>query len=307
MPRNSFSVKSDIKNAFGIIPVHANEHSKLLFCYKDQYYFCETLPQGAASSCRIFEQFATALQHIVKFHINKCQILHYLDDFLFIASTEQLCMEYLNVFKNICVDIDVPLSPGKTIKPSTSTVILGIELNAQLQCAKLPREKIVSYGVDIKEILNKRTVTKRTLQSIIGKLSFASAVVPGRPFLRRLVNLLPQAKEQHHYITLKQEVKLDLTTWLFFLQQYNGVTFFRSLNIIDSSTINMCSDASHIGFGATFGLNWIQCKYPEHWKTHHISLLELYPVYVMLVIFGHFLKKIDLYNFGVITLVSATF
>ena len=139
--------------------------------------------------------------------------------------------------------------------------------------------------------MEKRTITKRTLQSIIGKLSFASAVIPARPFLRRLINLLPQMKEQHHYIRLNREVKLDLATWYTFLKQYNGITFFRSLHIIDSSTLSMCSNASHIGFEATFHSNWIQSTYPEQWKTYHITLLELYPVYVMLVIFGHTLTN----------------
>ena len=113
----------------------------------------------------------------------------------------------------------------KTTEPSTSTIFLGIELNTRLQCAKLPIEKITSYSINIKDVMEKRTITKRTLQSIIGKLSFASAVIPARPFLRRLINLLPQVKEQHHYITLDREVKLDLATWYTFLKQYNGITF----------------------------------------------------------------------------------
>ena len=55
MPKNSYSAKSVIKNAFGIIPVHEDDYSKLVFSYKSRYYFCKTLPQGAGSSCRIFE------------------------------------------------------------------------------------------------------------------------------------------------------------------------------------------------------------------------------------------------------------
>ena len=112
----------------------------------------------------------------------------------------------------------------KISEPSTSTICLGIELNTRLQCAKLPIEKITSYSINIKDVMGKRTrpITKRTLQSIIGKLSFASAVIPARPFLRSLINLLPQVKEQHHYITLNREVKLDLATWYTFLKQYNG-------------------------------------------------------------------------------------
>ena len=155
------------------------------------------------------------------------------------------------------MDIGIPSSIEKTTEPSTSTIFRGIELNTRLQCAKLPIEKITPYSINIKDLMGKRTITERALQSIIVKLSFASAFIPARPFFR-LINLLPQVKEQHHYITLNREVKLDLATWYTFLKQYNGITFFRSLNIIDSSTLNMCSDATHIGFGATFRSNCIQ-------------------------------------------------
>ena len=53
----------------------------------------------------------------------------------------------------------------------------------------------------------------------------------------------------------------------------------------------MCSDASKFGFGATFKELWIQCKYPGNWSTNDITVLELFPMYVMLSLFGHGIKN----------------
>lgn len=285
IPLCSYSAKSDIKNAFGIIPIHPSDQMKLGFVYNKQYYYSRTLPQGAASSCRIFEMFATALQHIVTHHANNIKMLHYLDDFLFIGDTKSVCQTYLDIFHHICKTIGIPLSPEKTTLPSTNTIFLGIELDSSLQCARLPQDKLISYSSDVQSVLNKRTITKRSLQSIIGKLNFATSVVPGRAFMRRLINLLPLVSKPHHYINLSVGSKLDLQMWFSFLQSYNGITFFRAISY-NSHSLSMASDACKIGFGATFRTQWIQASYPVSWQSYNIAILELYPIYVMLKMFS---------------------
>ena len=145
MPKGSYSAKSDIQDAFKIIPVQPIDQAKLGFNFNDNYYFDRTLPQGCSSSCYTFKLFSTALNHIVKFHIPGCEIIHYLDDFLIIASTESLCATYLDTFTHLCKDIGVPISTSKTTKPSRSTIFLGVELNTIAQCARLPRDKLTQY------------------------------------------------------------------------------------------------------------------------------------------------------------------
>lgn len=244
------------------------------------------MAQGSSSSCYNFELFSTALNHIMHYHMPGCTILHYLDDFLLIATNVDLCRKYLDIFKHISHDIGVPLSKSKTTLPSTNTIFLGIELDTVNRCARLPRDKLEEYTNNLELIVTKRSITKRNLQSLIGQLNFASSVVPARAFLRRLIDLLPHGKLPGHYINLTSETRLDLKTWKIFLQNYNGITFFRSANIIDSKIVNMCSDASKMGLGATFQSSWLQTRYPSTWADMHITILELYPVYIMISMFG---------------------
>lgn len=82
-----------------------------------------------------------------------------------------------------------------------------------------------------------------------------------------------------------------MTTWLEFLNSYNGVTFFRHARIVPSSEINMISDASKEGFGATYGSQWTQAKWPKNWKKLHITVLEFYPVYVLISMFKTLLSN----------------
>ena len=145
MPKGSYLAKSDIQDALKIIPVQPIDQAKLGFNFNFNYYFDRTLPQGCSSSCYTFELFSTALNHIVQFQIQGCEIIHYLDDFLIIANTESLCATYLDTFIHLCKDIGVSISTSKTTKPSRNTIFLGVELNTKAQCAKLPRDKLTQY------------------------------------------------------------------------------------------------------------------------------------------------------------------
>ena len=51
-------------------------------------------------------------------------------------------------------------------------------------------------------------------------------VVPGRCFLRRLIDLTIGLKRPGHFVRVSKEVKADLFTWQKFFQEYNGKSFF---------------------------------------------------------------------------------
>ena len=61
--------------------------------------------------------------------------------------------------------------------------------------------------------------------------------------------------------------------------------------LTESETINLCTDASKAGFGGTFGSSWVQGKYPPAWQELNIAVLELFPIYLLISIFGHKLRN----------------
>ncbi len=308
LPRGSYLAKTDISDAFRLMPLQQSDYSKLGMIINGKYYFDKNLPMGASSSCNLFESFSSAIHHIFKHYANKAIMLHYLDDFLIIANSAHECKLYLELFLSLCRDMGIPMSSKKTTLPSQTTTFLGIELDTINGCARLPIEKVTSYAIDVHTVLGLRTIRKRALQSIIGKLSFAATVVPARAFLRRLINLLSTANKPHHYITLNKESRLDLHTWYTFLHSYNGITFFRLCDYVDCNVINMCSDASKFAFGATFRNEWIQATYPPAWSNLHITILELYPIFVMISMFGHKLRNANIRfysdNMGVVYIIN---
>ena len=104
----------------------------------------------------------------------------------------------------------------------------------------------------------RQKVTLRELQSLIGLLNFAcSVVVPGRAFLRRLINLTIGVKRPHHYIRLTQQIKKDLQIWECFLESFNGRSLFLQEDWSSSHSLRLYTDAAQSsGFGILFGDQW---------------------------------------------------
>ncbi len=154
--------------------------------------------------------------------------------------------------------------------------------------APLPEDKLQNYSGQVEETLNKSKLSLWELQSVIGNLQFATTVVKvGKAFLRCLYDLTIGVSKLYHKIRLNSIAKEDLKMWVTFLREFNGKSIIYEPSITESNSINMYTDASHAGFEGTYGSYWIQGAWPESWKELNIAVLELYPILLMLRLFGH--------------------
>ena len=86
-----FRAKTDIKNAFRIMPINPQDYHLLGICWNGLYYYDRAMPMGCSSSCKTFATFSTAIEWIAQQKLNIKCILHLLDDFLIVAPTKELC------------------------------------------------------------------------------------------------------------------------------------------------------------------------------------------------------------------------
>ena len=289
--KSCFMAKTDIKSAFRIIPIHPADYSLLGMKWDNMYYFDRCLAMGLSSSCAIFESFSTALEWLSVNHLGACAVLHILDDFLFIAKSKDQCGHDLKNFVMMCHYLGVPLAPEKTVGPATVLQFAGITLDSVRQEARLPEEKLQKCRAMLQNFQARRSVCLRELQSLIGLLNFTClVVVPGRAFLRRMIDLTKGVKKPHHHIRLSKGARSDIVLWLSFLENFNGRSFFLRDVWDTSQTLQLYTDAAgSIGFGAVFGSHWLHGLWPEHWKSYNIALLELFPIVIAVHIWGSFM------------------
>ena len=111
------------------------------------------------------------------------------------------------------------------------------------QEARLPLDKLTKCHTLLHHFHKKRSVTVRELQS----LNFCcSVVIPGRDFLRRLIDLTSGLTSPYHHIRLNRESKHDICMWLTFLDNFNGRAFFLSDRWETSSTLKYIQMPRHL-------------------------------------------------------------
>lgn len=291
--RGAFMAKTDIESAYRIVPVHPDDHELLGFSWDGQYYFDTCLPMGCSSACQIFETFSTALEWMALNKLGCSHVVHILDDFLFLEVSQTRASRALNKFLDACTTIGIPISDEKTIFPTQEIEFLGIVLDSTKFEARLPPDKQAKCTRLLHQFLLKEKCSLRELQSLIGLLNFACIVVPpGRPFLRRLINLTIGASQPYHHIRITSDVKEDLKMWLAFLESFNGRSFFLQDKFLSSDTLQLFTDAaSTVGFGAVYGNKWFNGSFLDNWKNFHISILEFYPILLAVRVWGSLWKN----------------
>ena len=272
--------KADIKDAFRIIPIHPDDYRLLGFSWDNKFYHDKCLPMGCSTSCQTFELFATSLQWILLSVLGVRHVSHILDDFIFFGPFgSPLCATGLQAFIALTDSLNIPLRMDKTVLPSNVVSLHGIEIDTDLMQMRLPHDKLLEARYKITTVYKRKKVTLREMQSLIGTLNFACKVVmPGRTFLRRLIDLTRGVCNPNHCLRLNAEARLDLTAWKLFLDSFNGVSLYLPVSWTSSNCIRLYSDASMHGFAAVYGKRWFQGSFPFSWQTVNIAVKELLPI-----------------------------
>ena len=297
---NCLLFKMDIKSAFRLLPVSPSDFDQLGFKFDGKYYFDKCMPFGCSISCSTFEKFATFLEACVRRRAGSKSLLHYLDDFFGggRCGSDQ-CKHLMQVFSQCMNQLGVPLADEKTVGPATVVCFLGLELHtvdSVEMLVRIPMEKMLHH---IDRLLSKEKATLREIQSLIGVLNFACrAIIPGRPFCRRLINATCGLTKAHHHVRLKKEIRADLVMWKHFFKHFNGIAMFHDRFWVSNKDVELFTDsaAGHgLGFGIYFSGQWASAPWPESWHmkgyTSDITVLELFPILVAIHLWGAKLRN----------------
>jgi hypothetical protein len=272
-----FLWKTDLADAFRHIAVNPADVPLLGFTWAGLYFFDLVLPYGLRSSPRLFEMFATALQWIAQHRFGISLLLHYLDDFLGAAASEDTAARQFNTFLSVCRRLGFSLNMAKVFSPRTCICYLGLEIDTVAMIIRVPSDKLATLKALLVEFTSLRRCPVKRLQSLIGSLSFAcKAVRPGRAFIRRMIDTLKEAKQRNHsWVALGSEFHSDLAWWRLFIDRWNG----SQLMVTPASTsIHVATDASDLGAGGFFANRWFSVSWTDEQRSQPIAWRELHAV-----------------------------
>ena len=145
---------SDLRSAFRILPLKpgvwwvsvlkmVNPNTR-----KWCYFVDKCLPFRSSISCSHFQRFSNTLAHIWKYlmvvnslNMYSPAVTNYLDDFLFVERSEEICNKLIDVFLEMCRTLSIPVAFNKTEWASTRIVFLGILLDGINHVLSVPVEK----------------------------------------------------------------------------------------------------------------------------------------------------------------------
>ncbi|KAM4023858.1 uncharacterized protein ACNLHF_024804 [Anomaloglossus baeobatrachus] len=287
----AYMAKSDVESAFRLLPVHPDCYHLLGCHFGDAFYYDTCLPMGCSISCFYFELFSTFLEWVARYEAGSRAIIHYLDDFLFVAQDSSRCSYLLNSFCSLMQRFGVPLSSEKTVGPARCLTFLGIELDSVQMVFRLPPDKISKLLGLVKGFLAVSKVTLKQMQSLLGMLVFACRVMPmGRVFSWRLSLATRGVSRPEHRIRVTRAMKADLEIWRVFLESYNGRTCWQAEEVSNKELALFTDAAGSTGFGAILGKEWCAARWPPEWLhgelCRNLAFLELFPIVVAIELWG---------------------
>ena len=214
--RTIYLGKSDGLSAFRTLPLRRGSWPWLVMLAidpdtgKQQFFVDKCLPFGSSISCSHYQRFSDAVRHLTCYQMTIICVINYLDNFLFIQYTLELCNNLMRQFLQLHEDIGMPIAFDKTEWGSTTVIFLGNLLDGQKLYISIPLDKKDKALHLLNDFTGKKKPTVKNLQVLAGYLNFLSrAIFAGRAFTRRIYAKYASTKEkklkQHHHISLDKE------------------------------------------------------------------------------------------------------
>jgi Reverse transcriptase (RNA-dependent DNA polymerase) len=235
--------KLDLSNCFLSFPLHPDVRQFFVFELDGQLYQFNRMPFGLSTAPRVCTQLLSVIAH--ELTQNGARFVRYLDDFLFVASSREQLTSILLAAQSTFAAFGLVVNPDKTEGPLQRISFLGIQLDSLACTLSCTTERVAELTALLRQLRNTRTIRRRDLESVIGKLSFAAQVLPGaRPFMRHLLDMVHSCKTRSTPVRTTPCFRADIRHWLIHLSSWNGRQQWRA-----PAPFVFASDASLDGFG----------------------------------------------------------
>ena len=282
--------KRDLSRYFLQLPLDPVDYKRTGFIWRQNYFFFISYMFGLRHSGWAGQSITSAVTWIHRrqgFHFDGAPFrsLNYSDDLAGVEPIERAQVSF-QAMGDLLVSLGLDEAAAKASGPETKMEYLGVEFNSITFTKTVPPAKMAQMKDTLFTWLNKKTCTKRQLQSLCGQLLWvARCVQHSRCFISRLLAGLKTLGEQHHKMTLTPEMLLDILWWYTYIKEYNGVSFM--INPLNA-TIKYAGDACKKGGGAYFGSEYWSRLLPDHMCGDNppIHLKEFYVLLISMGIWG---------------------
>ena len=267
--RGCFMWKRDLSRFYLQIPLDPAEYSRVCCIWRGHLYFFVALMFGLTHSGLQGQKVSSAVKWIHRNMGNEVgngmmfNSLNYSDDIGGCEANKERANLSFESLGKLFVTLGLCEAKSKACSPDTRMSYLGVEFDSLSMTMSVPPDKVQELRNELSIWLKKSKASKKSLQSILGKLFWVSRCVRfSRGFMGRL---LCHLRAIHHYpdhknVPIPDDCQEDLRWWSRYIRRFNGVELMYSETIHDLQldellklgAIVVCGDAQPLGGGAYF-------------------------------------------------------
>ena len=279
--RGCFLWKRDLSRFFLQIPLDPVEYHRVGLIWRGLVFFFVGLAFGLRHSGLQGQKLTDALswihqrQGLETAEEKLFNVANYSDDLGGCESDLGRAMESFTRLKVLMDDLGLEESDKKAEAPARQMVYLGVMFDSSAMEMRVPPEKLAEIKSEIGQWSKKTTITRKNLQSLLGKLFWVSRVVRlARIFMGRLLQQLRDMSNMgdNTKVKLSADSRKDLKWWSRYLEHFNGIQmiveedpFLLDLSqLLDTPHDVYAGDATPMGGGGWHGQQYWSRMFPRH-------------------------------------------
>ena len=234
--------KVDVARAFRNLPVDPADSLKFGLKVNNQYFLDKSVAFVWVHGTASYQLISNAIAYLMR---NQVRLHCYIDDYVAVLPR----VEADTVFRKLCTllnELGLPLNTAKLTPPTKKLTYLGINTDVNNGTLSIPQDKVGEIIEECTKVRDKKYLTKKAYQSLMGKLLYIQKCVrSAKVFIKRILALFRKNSDKTR-IYLDQ----DIAWFIKFLPTFNGITYFRTPEVDTDQTLFL--DASLTGLGGVW-------------------------------------------------------
>lgn len=282
--KNCYMASLDLKDAYFFVKIHPSSRKYLRFNWDNKTYEFNAMPFGLSTAPYLFTKIMKPVVKLLRSAGYLSTI--YLDDLFLLGRTYRECLENIHMTKKLLISLGFIINEAKSnLVPSTTCKFLGFLLNSNKMQVTLPDDKKTRVKSELKNFMALKRCKIRKFAQIVGLLiSICPATEYGLLYTKQLERSkflsLNGSDDYDKYMNISSSLLPDLQWWLKAIE--NSASSIKH----DSYVIEIFSDASTTGWGASCNGETASGQWSETERTKHINFLELLAAFIALKIFA---------------------
>ena len=287
--QGAYLYKVDLARAYRQLPSDPFDWPLLGINWNSNYYIDKAIPFGLRHGAMTCQRVTEAVCYILE-EQHKAEATRYIDGFGGAAGQDktEANTQYI-ALKTILLELGLSISWDKCVPTTRILTWTATTFNTGNLMMKIDEEKVAEALQMAQAVLNQGTITLKQVESLIGKLTYASKLSePARKFMNRILNFRRNIPEivSHNITWAMQE---DLKWFLNFLHKYNCRALIRSRT---QPTEFLFTDACLVGGGALLQDHaYFAIKWPPHLLEWNLNITEL-EIYTILIAFREWIPHL---------------